>query len=88
LEISFCLELGRSGFDLIELDLQFFAFMFYYINIELIFILVDLVTERDREIAAWKELEASLRGEVASLVNELEATKKETSQKNQVIDSY
>ncbi len=62
--------------------------MFYYINIELIFILVDLVTERDREIAAWKELEASLRGEVASLVNELEATKKETSQKNQVIDSY
>jgi len=42
------------------------------------------VTERDREQEAWKQLEATLRGEVANLTNELEVNKKETSQKNQV----
>ena len=48
------------------------------------FVPVDLVNEKERESASFKELREQLQTEMTSLRKELEATKEEASAKSQV----
>ena len=50
----------------------------------LFFVPVDLVNEKERESASFKELREQLQTEMTSLRKELEATKEEASAKSQV----